>query len=176
LESGGLKSDIEKLPMIAKYQVFHLARSKGRMISRGETAVQKVQELISFRNSLVHPKPVRTQLLLNEDSVILRDSVSVTNLLELPSESRYLQPSHSDAAIVSMDGFLSEYLLTWCGLDIEETTRILLHYIEVPDNPRYLAKPKFIEQVEPTIRDLALKVDYLNLERKIDLSWSNRKS
>lgn len=54
--SSGLLAELDKLPVVAKYETFLRFRDATNTLDRGRAEVQKIKELVKVRNDYVHPK------------------------------------------------------------------------------------------------------------------------
>ncbi len=125
---GSFRHDIDKLPFISKFEIFHSLNFQGRAFDRGCIEIQKIQELKSIRDCLVHPKR-KTVSLKKEDEqegqVLFNQECGIWKLNGISRlESAW---NHEDAIKVlnAATAFFNFYFLDLCGFNHNRVCKIL---------------------------------------------------
>jgi hypothetical protein len=135
--STQLASEIEKMPALAKIDIF-LAFNSKTALDRGAAHVQGVSELIRIRNDHVHPKIVTSQAAMNppeeeENQVIFPFSVEAKfwPVLNIPKHSLLWDGDASKSTLKALSLFYRALLLDTLEASDEEVVRILLPRFEL---------------------------------------------
>jgi hypothetical protein len=112
LAKGALE-DFEKLPTLAKFDLFLRHAVPGMGLDRQHLLVKPIQNLISCRNSYVHSK-VRV-----ETAIKSKLKPAVWAPLGLPKNSVYWQPLHAVKTFTVLSDFLNFYFFELLGYPYE---------------------------------------------------------
>jgi hypothetical protein len=122
---GNFYSDIEKLPVLSKFEFF-LGRVKpDREFDRGTSRVQKIAELKTIRDFYVHPKVKKSKWNRISENVWDTD-YGKTNQLGFPRDPRHWRREEAVLALKSVNEFFNLYFLEWCEFSSDTVVDLLL--------------------------------------------------
>jgi len=127
---GGFRKDVDKLPFLSKFEVYLGLNYPGRTLDRGCTEIQKVQELKSIRDRLVHPKrktgSIRMKKEVKEGQTLCECDFGIWEANEIKRSERGW--NHEDAVKVlrATTSFLDFYFLELCEFNHNQTCKILM--------------------------------------------------
>ena len=122
--SGKYFNDIDKLTVISKFEYYLKIMHKEKKFDRGSLHVQKIQELVGIRNSIVHPKPFyRNWEKIDEQKSII--DFGETKLLKIPNSFVVLKIDDALNVFKASLSFLNYYFLTLCCYSTEKVRSIL---------------------------------------------------
>ncbi len=123
--SKALLSDIDKLRVINKFEYYLEHVNNDKKIDRGLSITQQVTELVSIRNSIVHPKPYKSEWVKIEDKTKIVD-LGETQFLKLPNSFWMCKSHHAEIALKASLNFLSYYFCDLCQYREHEVWKIIL--------------------------------------------------
>jgi hypothetical protein len=148
--SGQLRDDIDRLPLLSKFDLCLSLRRPAASLDRGAPQVQSIQELKAVRDSLVHPRGRRLSL----RRVAEGEYETVGDRFPLLGISRLLAAWRAADAISVLraaSAFYRYFYLDQCQLSATEVATLLLPDLEftTPQPPgmrrRYREPPSFRE-------------------------------
>lgn len=125
-------SEIDRLPTIAKYDLFLRIRYRARALDRGRAEVQGYGELKALRDSFVHPRAQRFDWLdWSEDSDVSTSPKSKTlGLTKIPS---YCFPDDAITALKATHCFARYFFSECARMKPREVSALLHSEAEIPD-------------------------------------------
>ncbi|MBK8890989.1 MAG: hypothetical protein IPN75_11720 [Dechloromonas sp.] len=127
-------TDVEKMRTLSKFEFYLKSLNVGRHIDKGSSLVQKASDLISQRNSYVHPKHfVGKWEKIDERSV--KVNLGESQFLKLPKTLWKCQHSHAENSLKASIGFVSYFFRDLCGFN-EHKTRQIIFDDHDPQNPQ----------------------------------------
>ncbi len=128
--SGELVERLHRgLPSLDKYDLLHWICTK-RPLDRGNRHVRQAKELLSLRNSLVHPKVVRKTLPVKKhvrvgDEATFDPQIPPLEMLKIPGDERTWGPEHSRLAIIAALEFFNFFFVDACKSNVTALSAIL---------------------------------------------------
>ena len=123
--------EIDRLPVLAKYDLYIRTKFRRRRLDRGARAVQALRELKSLRDAYAHPKPQK----------VVWEEMSDDGLEAWPQRTAVLKvPTnphdwHSEDAIIvmrSVHGFLCHFFREQCRLRPKHVAGLLFSEDDIP--------------------------------------------
>lgn len=122
---GQFYGDIEKLPVLSKFEFF-LSRINSRQVfDRGCKEVQSISELKSIRDFCVHPKVKKARYQKIGENLWDADYGNTT-LLQFPREPQKWTRQLAISALKAVNDFYNIFFLEWCNLRTDAVVDILL--------------------------------------------------
>lgn len=131
--SNSFKKDLDKLPVLSKYEYYLSVRNKERKFDRGCNEIQNAAELKRIRDLIVHPKVQRAKW-ERIDTFRRKADFGNTAKLKLPMT---IEEFHRNDALICLRvlcTFLDHYFLNLCSFDPETTGTILMSSFEFHEN------------------------------------------
>ena len=122
---GKFYEDIEKLPMLTKFEYFLTSINVKQKFDRGCKQVQAISELKSIRDFYVHPKVKKAKYRSIGENIWDAD-FGQTNQLKFPREPRKWFHEHAILALKSVNDFYNLFFLNWCGFESDAVVDLLL--------------------------------------------------
>lgn len=124
--------EVDRLPTIAKYDLFLRIRCRGRALDRGRAEVQGYGELKSLRDSFVHPRAQRFEWIeWSEDSDVSTSPKSkALGLTKIPS---YCFPDDAITALKAAHRFAGYFFSECARMKPRQVSALLHSEAEVPD-------------------------------------------
>lgn len=122
---GQYYGDIEKLPMISKYEFFLNKIKPEKKFDRGILEVQRVLELKSIRDFYVHPKVKRSKWNKVAENQWSTD-YGATSQLKFPRDPSKWRKEQAILALKTVNDFFNKYFLNWCDLKCSAVVDLLL--------------------------------------------------
>ena len=128
-----LGDELDKLSIFAKFDTYLLVKTAGsKSLNRGDYHCQNVAELISLRNSIVHPKLYRMNWLVESDEHESSTGYHLkTDRLKISQTCSGWVPNDSITVFKAVVEFISYFFIDTCNLT-EQKTRLLL--LTTPDD------------------------------------------
>jgi hypothetical protein len=123
--------DIDRLPVISKFEYFLEHAQPNKRLDRGSLPVQKAHELVEIRNLLVHPKPYPTKL-FKEGEHTLNLITGQTSFLKIPKCFSHLQHNHALVALKAAMSFLNYFFKNLSEFSQRTTLAMLTSKQEPP--------------------------------------------
>lgn len=123
--------DIDKLTVLSKFEYFLQHVNKDIRMDRGSLPVQQAAELTSIRNSIVHPKPYKSEWVQGDEHTRLVD-LGKTKVLELPKSLFLVKHEHGLIAFKAAMTFLNHFFLDLCGFNDSHNRSLLISDREYP--------------------------------------------
>jgi len=123
--SKGFYNDIEKLPLLSKFEFFLSNINSKKNFDRGCKEVQAVAELKSIRDFYVHPKVKKGEFKSIGENLWSVD-FGETNSLHLPRDARSWAKKHAILALKSTNDFYNKYFTEWCEFEADVVVDLLL--------------------------------------------------
>lgn len=122
--SHDLYIDVEKMRTLSKFEFYLEHLREGRSIDKGSGIVQKASDLITQRNSYVHPKHFRSKWeKINEGSI--KVGLGESQFLKLPKTLWRCTHSHAESALKASFDFVSYFFRDLCGYSEHKTREII---------------------------------------------------
>jgi len=150
--------EIDKLPVISKFEYFLIHKHIENTLDRGCLATQQASELISIRNLIVHPKPYKTEWTEGDGNTKLVD-LGKTTKLKLPKSFFILKNSHGLVALKAAMLFLNYFFKELCEYTDRQVREMLINEQEypLPQNVSYAHNPEWIRLHD----EWGIEVDFL---------------
>jgi hypothetical protein len=132
---------VDRLPALAKLELFLGLSVTGKMLDRGDHRVQEIEELRKVRDTLVHPKRSAERLEpINSHSSISKVSQDHWPALQIDKNPARLEPIDAIRALAAVTGFFNLFFVELCEFTPRRTVALLLHDLRfdgqsVADNP-----------------------------------------
>lgn len=125
--SKHLFKEFDKFGVLEKYEFLLYIKFKEANLDRGRIEIQKIKELISLRNSYVHPKPIKSAPKYTHIGSTYKYShkAPLTQFLKIPEDSNEWSSNHAKTVINAVADFLSLFLIDLCQLTPKESTQFL---------------------------------------------------
>ncbi|TCS33788.1 hypothetical protein BCF53_1492 [Reinekea marinisedimentorum] len=125
-----LSKSFDKLAMVEKYELLLLYKNREKRLDRGSAIVQKVSELVSKRNSYVHPRPKSIEPQYEKNEITERDyQFSKNSLLSssmgFPENPMEWNGENAVQAINAVSDFMSMFLIEMCELTPKDSMQFL---------------------------------------------------
>lgn len=117
--------DIEKLPMLSKYEFFLGKINPDKKFERGISEVQKIVELKTIRDFYVHPKVKKSKWNKIAENVWDTD-YGATNQLRFPRDPSGWRKEQAVLALKTVNDYFNMYFLQWCGFTCDTVVDLLL--------------------------------------------------
>ena len=117
-------SDIDKLRVISKFEYYLEHVNRNKKIDRGLPVTQQVSELIGIRNSIVHPKPYKSEWVEIDDNTRAVE-LGETQFLKLPNSFWMCKFHHAESSLKATLNFLSYYFCDLCEYQDHEVRKII---------------------------------------------------
>lgn len=129
-----LQDQIDRFPLIEKFEFFLFIRTGESTLDRGNLIVQYVRELIRLRNYYVHAKvkryPAQVHELDEEKKTFkFEQEVEETQFLAIPKSLAKWNQEHAISAVKATVEFLNYYFVELCHFEAEETRRFLYYLL-----------------------------------------------
>jgi hypothetical protein len=160
--SDAAREDFDRLPVVAKFHLFMLGTGKGKKFNRGVVEIERIVELIKFRDNQVHSKPDVQPLLPNEKGEIRYPDVECTPQLRLPLRNFSIEAHHAATALQAVDSFLEMYLMKWCAFSLPDASQYLLHQSGITGGTSDSMATHLYQDIQPKFKRLGLRVKYLD--------------
>ncbi|MEC7824006.1 MAG: hypothetical protein VYD12_05685 [Pseudomonadota bacterium] len=118
-------NDIEKLPMLSKYEFFLSKINPDKKFERGISEVQRIVELKSIRDFYVHPKVKKSKWNKIAENVWDTD-YGATNQLKFPRDPSDWRREQAILALKTVNNFFNLYFLSWCKFTCDTVVDLLL--------------------------------------------------
>lgn len=150
--------EIDKLPVITKFEYFLIHKHIENKLDRGCLATQQASELVSIRNLIAHPKPYKTEWTQGDETTRLVD-LGKTATLQLPKSFFILKNSHGLTALKAAMFFLNYFFKNLCEYTDRQVREMLISKQEypLPENVSYAHNPEWIKLHD----EWDIKVDFL---------------
>lgn len=122
---GKYYDDIEKLPVLSKYEYFLSRIRPSKKFDRGCVQVQSVAELKSIRDFYVHPKVKKSKYKEVGENIWDAD-YGKTNQLQFPRDPGCWKHDHAILALKATNNFFNLFFLDWCELSCDAVVDLLL--------------------------------------------------
>ncbi|OQK17857.1 hypothetical protein AU255_08345 [Methyloprofundus sedimenti] len=144
LSSKYLK-DIDKLPVLSKFEYYLQQVNSEMKFDRGCLPVQQASELINTRNLIVHPKPYKNKWVKKDENTKSVD-LGETAILKLPKSFFVLKNTHGLVALKAAMSFLNYFFIDLCKYTDNQVRNILVSDIEYPppSNVSFAHNPDWI--------------------------------
>ncbi len=160
---GAVSNEIDRLPVIAKFDFFLRTNFRDKKLERGITEVDGIRELKILRDLFVHMKPHKLEWEMEGDTGSAQ--MDTTKLLGIPKNPKGWD---IDTAIITMKtvhSFLKYYFKVKCRFNSEKVGSFLLSESEIPGKEHY-PMPHFYKTARKRLLDLGVDLNY------IKLAWS----
>ena len=129
---GKFAGEIDRLPTIAKFDVFLHVRFRGRAIDRSRTEYQGYVELKTLRDSFVHPRAQKYEWLewSENSSVSTSPKSKALGLTKIPS---YCYPADAVVALRAAHSFARYFFKECAGLRPSQVSALFHSEAIVPD-------------------------------------------
>lgn len=131
--SNDLYTDVEKMRTFSKFEFYLESLNVGRHIDKGSSLVQKASDLVSQRNSYVHPKHFSSKW-EKVDERSIKVSLGESQFLKLPKTLWRCHHSHAENSLMASIGFVSYFFRDLCGFN-EHKVRQIIFDDHDPQNP-----------------------------------------
>jgi hypothetical protein len=122
--SKSLFSDIDTLRVISKFE-YHLEHvSNETKLDRGRLVTQQASELVSIRNTLVHPKPYKSKW-VTVDEKTRQVNLGETQNLKLPNSFWMCRYRHAENALKASLNFLCYYFCDLCKYTEHDIRKVI---------------------------------------------------
>ena len=132
--SKNLYSDVERMRTLSKFEYYLGALNTGKEIDKGLLVTQKAEDLISQRNSYVHPKHYHSKWEEVDDKT-RKVSLGETQFLKLPKSLWHCKHAHAENSLRAAMDFVSYFFRDLCNLH-EHQVRQIAFGSEDPQQPQ----------------------------------------
>lgn len=162
LESS-VSNEIDRLPVIAKFDYFLRTNFRGKNLERGVSVVEGIKELKKLRDHFVHMKPHKIVMEMDGDKGC--GEMDKTSLLDIPINPKGWDANTALIAMRTVHSFLKYYFKDKCRFSSEKVGSFLLSESKVPGNKAY-PMPHFYKKARKELLNLGVDLKY------IKLAWS----
>lgn len=152
--------DIEKLPLLSKFEFFLIKTNNMRKFDRGCKEIQAISELKSIRDFYVHPKIKKAKYTKINDYSWHADH-GETKLLQFPRDPNKWERSHAILALKSVNDFYNKYFLEWCNLQTDAVVDLLLSSDEANLSAPNGASIDFVGGLDRAVTEWSIDFKYL---------------
>lgn len=128
-----ISDEVDRLPIVSKFEVFLRIRFRGRSLDRGSRPAQILRELKRVRDSYAHPKPDKViweRWRDEEGGAAISDR---TPVLDIAANPNHWQPIDAIAAMRGVHIFLSFFFRDLCRFRPSQVSSLLLSEEATPD-------------------------------------------
>lgn len=151
-----LKDELDKLPVIAKFETFLRLNGKSTF-DRGNNKVEKIVELIKLRNEFVHPKVTNIKTEIgqpsNDDGQYYSIPMELTGeewkALGIPKKGLFWFEDNSLTVLKAVTEFVTYYFFELLELTKQDIQKMLISRVEFAD----VVSPMLFEDFETEIMD-----------------------
>lgn len=162
--SQSLRAQFEKFPAIDKYEVALRYYKPEKRFDRGCKEIQAIQEIIGIRNGEVHLKIKRVPLSRKEDEngVPCFDPSDKKTLpvLKIPGDSSKWNSQSAKTCLLALDSFFWLYLIDYCGLNLDDTSKILLSQLATPKELATVREVHCVKSMKTTNSNIKMRFGY----------------
>lgn len=158
---------IDRLSVIAKFDIFLRMKFRNRKIDKGIFAVQGFQEIKRLRDRYVHSKrlPIEWKLTNYEETTETSEYVACPSEMSLTKIG--MHPANwtiSDAkrVMIVVHSFMSYFFRDCCKYSSKRTTSLLFSVMDVP-NPDEEFIPCYDRSLKQLLKDWGVDMSYLKL-------------
>ncbi len=162
--SSKMSEQIDRMPILEKYEFFLLSKNGSVIFDRGCREVQAIQELIKFRNDQVHLTAKASPVVKDKSKPMTfnQEEVKLTNILKLPGSITKLEYSHALTVLQNVDAFFEQYLIRWYGFNIQEVGKIFFDsFISEQSGTFHIQQRSYYDIVPAISKKMGLKFSYL---------------
>jgi len=154
-------NDMDRLSILAKFDLFKRITCKGLGLNRGDRRVQELNELKKLRDRLVHPKRRLTSWSETSSGGMVSETEKVP-LLSVSSDPWVWDFSDALAVARAVHGFLNAFLLVQCELSAIQSAAILYSEGDTPSfDENDFGIPAMVLLNKHGFREWNISVDYL---------------
>jgi hypothetical protein len=159
--AGGFSGDVDRLPVLSKFDLFLTLGNKRRQLDRGAKEVQAIRELKSLRDVFVHP---RKQSVVWEkwnprgESTLVSPKTPILGISKVPN---YHGADDAVIALRTVHDFFSYIFRRKCQFSRERVSAIL--FSEMPKlNLRYSSIRSFHPRLDQWLEEKQVRIDYFD--------------
>jgi hypothetical protein len=155
---GSMFNEIDKLPVIAKFDFFLRTNFRNKKLDRGITEVQGIQELKKLRDDFVHMKSHKT-----ETRRIGRTGTTTFNttpLLEIAKNPVAWDDEAATRAMRAVHSFLCYFFRKKCNYGPSKVTSILFSESKLPGDDNY-GIPVLHKATRRNLLELGIDIKYM---------------
>ncbi len=135
--SKSLFTDIDKLRVIGKFEYYLEHIRKEVRLDRGCLVTQEASELVSTRNTLVHPKPYKSKW-VTVDEKTRQVNLGETQYLQLPNSFWMCRYPHAEHSLKASLKFLSHFFCDLCKYTEHDVRRIIFGEHDAQDPQKWI--------------------------------------
>ena len=160
--------EVDRLPVIAKFD-FYLRLKMGKEgLSRGDSAVQSMQEVKALRDGMVHPKVQKfVWIVHDEETQSMTSQAELTAHLKVAKDLRFWEFEQALEIMKAVHGFLNNFFLQRCGYLPKESSALLLSEEKVPSIHDDLEPTMFLLECREELEAWGVKLEYLCGDYKV---------
>lgn len=168
--SSGLLKDIDKLPLVAKYETYLRFRNI-ETFDRGRNEVEKIVELVRARNDFVHPKAanIKTDVgeLENQGKFVAMPAEfhgETWKAIGIPKRALFWNADSALTVLKAVVAFFSYLFLETMESDVEEVQYFLLSRLELGNVHAPSQFLEFETELKAAIKH-GIDLDFLGIEQ-----------
>jgi hypothetical protein len=159
--AGPLADDIDRMPILSKFDLYLRLKFKNKKLDRGSFPVQGAQELKKIRDTFVHPKAYRTVWQVESDRIETLEipRTKILNISKLPSE---ISPEEAIISIQATHRFLNYFFRDICGFSPSTVSHLLFSEEHIVPSSRI----SFIcleDDIKAWFLDHKIPIEYMRL-------------
>lgn len=155
---GRTDQDLERLPSLAKFDVYLLARGHHQHLDRGDRQVQPISELKLVRDNLVHPRAFVQEFVQSSDGTY-EASIRQYPHLRLSFDYRAWSDEDAENVLRKVVSFLRYYFIEQCKHTQEELKAILYTEYDI-DGKKYPGE-EWSRQSREVHENLCMNLEFL---------------
>lgn len=135
--STKLGEDLDRLPLLSKFDVYLKFATPDKGLDRGDDRVSKIAELIGIRNEFVHPKVTEIDVELgaltdvgNSIAWPMEITPKVWPATQIPKPPMFWSAMHAESAFNAVTRFLA-YFFSLSGADTSKVKELLFQRTDV---------------------------------------------
>ncbi len=167
--STGFAEELDKLPVLAKFDVYLRCKQTNLQLDRGRMEVQRVRELLRARNDYVHPKvqTIPTDVSSPEEQgerLVLPLSLTgqMWDAVKIPKRPMFWSADSAQSALSATVGFLKLIVQDCANLSPEEARYFMHSRLEFGDAHVIASFDEFESELRDA-SDLALNFEFLGI-------------
>ncbi|HYV25655.1 MAG TPA: hypothetical protein VE969_10510, partial [Pyrinomonadaceae bacterium] len=149
--------EIDRLPILAKFDYYLRCSFRNRKLERGCGEVQAARELKALRDAVVHLKPHKVKWEFQGGDGTTEPEL--TSFLRIPKNPDFWHNTHALTTVRAVHSFLQFFFCTKCKYTATKTTSILFAEAEIPGEQ--IVFPMVTAQTKLRLRELEVPLRYL---------------